>query len=208
MDFIGRQPGRKTVTSNGINTLRGHVRKNPNGMAVRTETSSLTYRELWRRATKLANAMLAQGIQKGDLVITYMPNCPQYVEIMVAAQMIGAPVTLGNYRLKGDEIAYQINDCRAAVVYVHADLLSAITDRKEGLTTVRHIVGIGPTPESVLNYEAFLDSGSETEPDIEVLPDDLHLLFYTSGTTGRPKGAARTMYSDYNVGVSICMALG
>jgi long-chain acyl-CoA synthetase len=116
-------------------------------------------------------------------------------------------VTFGNYRLRGDEIAYQVNDCRAAVVFVYADLLPVLSNMKERLTTVRHIVVIGSTSGDVVNYEEFLNSGSETEPDIEVLPEDLQFLFYTSGTTGRPKGSARSMYSDYSVGVSTCMAL-
>ncbi len=208
MNFVGRQPGKKVVTSNGINTIRGHVRKNPNNLAVRTEKSSLTYRELWQRAIKLANALQTQGVKKGDLIITYMPNCPECVEIQIATQMIGAPVTLGNYRLKGDEIAFQINDCRASIVFVHDDLLPTLSSIKEKLPTIRHIVAIGSSSKDVLNYEEFLKGGSETEPEIEVLPDDIQSLFYTSGTTGRPKGAARSMYSNYNVAVSTSLALG
>ena len=208
MNYIGRHPGRKTVTNNGLSTIRGHVRKNPNNLAVRTENSSLTYLDLWQRATKLANSMLAKGIKKGDSVITYMPNCPEYTEVMLASQMIGAPFTFGNYRLKADEIAYQINDCRALIVFVNADLLPNVTSVKEQLPTIQHIVVIGQTSEDFLKYEDFVNSGSDEEPDVEVLPEDLHVLFYTSGTTGRPKGAARSMYCDYSAGISTIIGLG
>ena len=208
MNFVGRQPGKKSVTSNGINTIRGHVKKNPNNIAVKTEKNSLTYRELWTRVVKLANAMDAKGIKKGDLVITYMPNCTECVEIQVAAPMLGTSITLGNYRLKGEEIAYQINDSRAAIVFVHSDLLPTIAGIKDKLPTVRLVVAIGCSSADALDYEEFLKGGSEIEPDIEVLPDDIQSLFYTSGTTGRPKGAARSMYSNYNVAVANGLALG
>ena len=130
MDFVEKQPGKDTLTGNGLNTIRGHVRKSPNKIAVRTENESLTYNQLWQRSIKLANSMIRQGINKNDLIITYMPNCPQYIEIAIAAEMIGSPVTLGNYRLKGEEIAYQINDCRAALIFVHADPLPAVLKMK------------------------------------------------------------------------------
>ena len=188
MDFVGKQPGKDTLTGNGLNTIRGHVRKSPNKIAVRTENESLTYNQLWQRSIKLANSMIGQGINKNDLIITYMPNCPQYIEIAIAAEMIGSPVTLGNYRLKGEEIAYQINDCRAALIFVHADLLPAVLKMKETIPSVRYIIVIGDNPkDDVENYEVFLERGSVTGPEIKVFPDDLHALFYTSGTTGKQK---------------------
>jgi long-chain acyl-CoA synthetase len=209
MDFIGKQPGKKTLTSNGINTLRGHVRKNPHKIAVRNDKVSLTYAQLWQRASQLANAMLDCGIGKGDPVITYMPNCLQYAEVMIAAQMIGSPFTLGNYRLTGDEIAYQINDTHVAIVFVQTDLLAAILKIKGKIKSVRRIVVIGDSSTGGMqNYEDFLKHGSSTEPSVEVLPEDLHVMFYTSGTTGKPKGAARTMYCDYSMAVSTCLELG
>ena len=209
MSFIGRQPGRKTVTSSGFNSIRGHVRKTPDKVAIKTEKSSLTYKQLWQRATKLANSMVSCGIKKGDLIVTYMANSPEYLEIVIAADMVGSPLTFGNYRLKSDEIAYQINDCRAAVVFAQVELLPAVLKMKENLPTVRHIISIGDAPsEDVENYEAFLKRGSETEISVESSPDDLRSLFYTSGTTGRPKGAARSNYSDYSMAVSTCITLG
>lgn len=209
MNFIGRQPGRKTVASSGFNSIRGHVRTTPDKVAIKTEKSSLTYKELWRRATKLANAMSAEGIKKGDLIVTYMANAPEYLEIVLAADMIGSPMTFGNYRLKSEEIAYQINDCRAAVVFVQAELLPTLLKMKDTLTTVQHIIAVGDKPaDGIENYEAFLNRGAEMEKCVEYEPDDLRSLFYTSGTTGRPKGAARSNYSDYSMAVSTCITLG
>ncbi len=209
MDFIGKQPGKITLTSNGINTIRGHVCKNPHSIAIRTEEKTLTYGQLWERATKLANSMLAHGIGKGNAVITYMPNNEQYIEIFIASQLIAAPLTFGNYRLKADEIAYQINDTQANVIFVNTELLPSLLEIKDKISHVHHIIVIGESKsEEMQNYEEFLNNGSTVELSIEVLPENLHLMFYTSGTTGKPKGAARTMYANYNMAVSTCIELG
>ena len=79
MNFIGRQPGKITVPSNGISTIRGHVRKNPDRRAVSSNEKTLTYRELWERSSRIANAMIKAGLSKNDLVITYMPNSAHIV---------------------------------------------------------------------------------------------------------------------------------
>ncbi len=95
MDFIGKQPGKTSLTSNGISTIRGHVQKHPDRIALKTEDFSETYAEMWQRCVRLANALLAKGLNKPDLIATYMPNSYQFVEVIVAAEMIGLPITLG-----------------------------------------------------------------------------------------------------------------
>ncbi|MBP1761913.1 MAG: AMP-dependent CoA ligase/synthetase [Firmicutes bacterium] len=209
MDFIGKQPGKTTLTSTGISTIRGHVKKHPDRIALKTEGFSETYAEMWQRCMQLANALLALDLKKPDLVATYMPNSYQFVEVVVAAEMIGLPITLGNYRLTPEEIIYQINNCEAKVIFVKQeqyDLISPLLDR---LPTIKEIVLISDTKvDGALNYEELIASGSKEEPRVEVLPEDMHLLFYTSGTTGKPKGAVRTMYCDYNMAISTALELG
>ncbi|HOB11829.1 MAG TPA: AMP-binding protein [Syntrophomonadaceae bacterium] len=209
MDFIGKQPGKTSLTSNGISTIRGHVKKRPDRMALRTETFSETYAEMWQRCTRFANALLDRGIKKPDLVATYMPNSYQFAEIIVATQMIGLPLTLGNYRLTPEEIIYQINNCEAKVLCVQQDQYNLIAPLLDRLPTVKEVVLISDEKVTgTLNYEEMIASGSPEEPQVEVLPDDMHLLFYTSGTTGKPKGAVRTMYCDYNMAISTALELG
>ena len=208
MDFIGKQPGKKTATSNGINTIRGNAFRNPGKIALRTERLSVTYAQLWQRVIQLSNAVIDRGMTKNDSMITYMANCPQYAEIMLTSQMTGSPLTLGNYRLTGDEIAYQINDSGAAMVFVQADFLPVILKIKNQLAGVKHIIVIGDSPDkNIKGYEDFLSAGSKVEPSLDVLSEDMSMLFYTSGTTGKPKGAARTMYSNYNMAVSTLITL-
>ncbi|HOP63924.1 MAG TPA: AMP-binding protein [Spirochaetota bacterium] len=209
MDFNGKQPGKKTATNTGISTVRGHVRKYPDNVAIINGDITMTYSELWERVLKLSNAMLNMGMTKNDPVITYMPNTYHYIEIMLASEMTGCPITLGNYRLTGEEIAYQVNDCRAAIIFVHPDLYPAIAEIRGRLKTVKHIVVIGgeDTNESEA-YETFIAKGENSEPVVDVEPEDINMLFYTSGTTGKPKGAARTMYCNYNTSISTALELG
>ncbi|NLJ71421.1 MAG: AMP-binding protein [Syntrophomonadaceae bacterium] len=209
MDFIGKQPGKTTATSTGLSTIRGHVVKRPNQIALKTETFSETYAEMWQRCTQMANALLDKGFAKPDLAITYMPNCYQYVEIIVACLMAGLPLSLGNYRLTPEEIIYQINDCGAKIVFVQKEQYDLINPLMDRLPTVKEIVIISDEKiAGALNYEELIANGDKEEPDIESDLDDLHLLFYTSGTTGKPKGAVRTMYCDYNMAVSTAIELG
>lgn len=210
MNFIGMQEGKTNLTSTGTETIRGHVRKNPNHLALVTEDFSETYAEMWERSCRLGNAMLDIGLTKEDLVLTFMPNCYQYLEIVLAAQMIGVPITLGNYRLTGDDIVYQVNDSGATVIYLQPEQYPIINGIKDRLPNLKQIIVVEKDiteGESYLSYEAFLAKGSPDEPQVEVLPEDKHLLFYTSGTTGKPKGAVRTMYCDYNMAVSTAIEL-
>ncbi len=209
MEFVGKQPGRTALTSNGVSTIRGHVYKRPDKVAIKTENFSETYLEMWQRCTQLANALLDKGIKKPDLVATYMPNSFQFVEVVIAAAMIGLPLTLGNYRLTPEEIIYQVNNCEAKVIFVQQEQYELMAPLLNRMPTIKEIVLISEQQvDGVLNYEALIAGGSPEDPQVEVDPEDMHLLFYTSGTTGKPKGAVRTVYCDYNMAISTIIELG
>ncbi len=209
MDFVGKQPGKTTLTSTGLATIRGHVIKRPNQIALKTETYSSTYAEMWERCSRLANSLLDKGFSKPDLIITYMPNCYQYVEIIVAALMAGLPISFGNYRLTSEEIIYQITNSQAKVVFVQEEQYEIIKPLMDSLPEVKEIVVISDTKiEGVLNYEDLINQGSSEEANVDLDLEDMHMLFYTSGTTGKPKGAVRTIYCDYNMAIATAIELG
>ncbi|HRX22449.1 MAG TPA: class I adenylate-forming enzyme family protein [Syntrophomonadaceae bacterium] len=209
MDFIGKQPGKTSLTSDTISTIRGKVQKRPDKIALRTENFSETYAEMWQRCKQMANAILAKGLQKPDSVITYMPNSYQMAEVVVAMGMIGLPISLGNYRLTPDEMIYQVNDCDAKVIFLQKEQYETIAPLRDQMPTLKEIVVISEQfVDGALNYEDLIASGSPEEPQVKLLLDDMHLLFYTSGTTGKPKGAVRTVYCDYNMAISTALSLG
>jgi long-chain acyl-CoA synthetase len=201
--------GKTTLIDNGISTIRGNVLKRPDAVALRMEGFTETYAQLWQRCIKLANALLDRGYKKGDLAVTYMSNCYQFVEIMLACEMIGMPLTYGNYRLTPEEIIYQINDCEAKIIFVLKDQYDLVYPLMDRLPTIKEMVLVGEgQKQEVLTFEQMIAEGGTDEPQVKVEPEDIQVLFYTSGTTGKPKGAVRTAYCNYSMAVSTAIELG
>ncbi|MGW0823233.1 o-succinylbenzoate--CoA ligase [Streptomyces sp. NPDC002845] len=161
------------------------ARKTPGRTALIHGGTSITYAELYERTTRLAHALRAAGLRRGDRIAYLGPNHPSYLETLFAAGTLGAVFVPLNTRLAGPEIAYQLADSGARIlVYApsHAGLVAGLP----GSTDVRTYVEVGG------EYEGLL-AGAEDEPiDQPVTPDDTCIVMYTSGTTGRPKGAMLT----------------
>lgn len=152
-----------------------------------------TYAEFNARVNRLAGGFTALGVARHDTIALLMYNGPQMLEAMFAAFKAGCGVVPINFRLHPDEFAYIIDHSEAKVVVASAefgDQLKSIASRISG---VRHIViANGDCNASCLEYETLLSSQIDQFDDATVAPDDLAWLFYTSGTTGRPKGAMLT----------------
>lgn len=163
----------------------------PDSVAVVFEGRSVTYREFEVRVRKLANALRACGVRHGDRVAYMGFNHPALLETFFAAGSLGAAAVLVNPRLRQAEVEYILGDCGATTVVFGQDQRENAAGLEAELTGVRTWVSVdggGPGEE----YERFLASGSEEPVDEPVEQDDLALIMYTSGTTGRPKGAMLT----------------
>ncbi|HEV2263150.1 MAG TPA: acyl-CoA synthetase [Stellaceae bacterium] len=155
----------------------------------------ITYGELLARCRRLASALRARGIGKGDTVSVMAPNVPAMLEAHYGVAMAGAVLNALNYRLDAKTIAF---------IFGHAETKLLLTDRefsptiKEALALAAHkpvVIDIddplfnGGEKLGAMDYEAFLATG---DPDADMsLPDDewqAYSLNYTSGTTGNPKG--------------------
>lgn len=161
------------------------ARKTPHRSALIHGGTSLTYAQLYDRTTRLAHALRARGVRRGDRIAYLGPNHPSYLETLFAAGTLGAVFVPLNTRLAGPEIAFQLADSGAkALVYgsSHAGLVAGLP----GSTDVRAYVEVGA------EYEEALASASAEPVDEPVVPDDTCIIMYTSGTTGRPKGAMLT----------------
>ncbi|WP_181805485.1 acyl-CoA synthetase [Streptomyces shenzhenensis] len=161
------------------------ARKTPHRTALVSGGHSADYRTLYTRTTRLAHALRARGIRRGDRVGYLGPNHPAYLETLFAAGTLGAVFVPLNTRLAGPEIAYQLADSGAkALLYSpsHAGLVAGLP----GTSDVRTYVEVGA------EYEELLAAAAEDPIDEPVVPDDTCIIMYTSGTTGRPKGAMLT----------------
>ncbi|MFJ9870885.1 o-succinylbenzoate--CoA ligase [Streptomyces sp. NPDC101165] len=157
------------------------ARKTPHRTALVHGDRSTDYRTLHTRTTRLARALRARGVRRGDRVAYLGPNHPAYLETLFAAGVLGAVFVPLNTRLAGPELAYQLADSGTRVL-VHAPARTALPDAPE----VRTYVEVGA------DYEELLASADGEPIDEPVTPDDTCIIMYTSGTTGRPKGAMLT----------------
>ena len=135
------------------------------------------------------------GLAKGDRVAILAYNCVEWLEIYVALAKAGLVAVPINFRLVGPEIRYIVDDAEARAIIVQDDLL----DRVEG---IRSDLAIAPdryvhfggtkTPPGYRSYEALIGRAAASEPAAPVHPEDTWAFMYTSGTTGKPKGAIRS----------------
>lgn len=144
------------------------------------------------RVRRLAGALSAWGIKRGDVVAFLDKNHPACVELTLAAASLGAATAIINFRLAADELDFVLNDCGAKVLIVGAELRAAVDNIAGKLTHVEHIVSVTPEGGDGDEYEALLAGASPVGRSSDVEPTDVCIIMYSSGTTGRPKGVALT----------------
>jgi fatty-acyl-CoA synthase len=157
----------------------------------------LSYRELADSVARLSEALYGLGLRRGDRVAVLMENSPELVEVLFAAANLGAVVVPVNFRLAAAEIEYILADSGAAVLVVSdrfGDLAAAALSA--GGHAVRHVVTERASRSELAGVPAAtlesLRGNAGRGPDPLIRPDDLCVIMYTSGTTGRPKGAMLT----------------
>jgi long-chain acyl-CoA synthetase len=160
------------------------------------EDETLTFEQHFRAAAHLANTLVDRyGVEKGDRVAIVMRNFPEWSIAFWAAAAAGAVVVPLNAWWTADEIAYGLRDSGAKVVFVDAerlDRLAEITPPLEVHTIVaRAPQGTAVTAERWEDVLGAVPADAELPP-VDIEPEDLATIFYTSGTTGRPKGALGT----------------
>jgi len=149
----------------------------------------VTFRQAEIRVNRLAHSLLSLGGQPGDRVAMLLPNCYQGLETLLAPMKAGMAVVPMNVRLLPTEHEYMLNDSGAFALVYGGEFREHLTRIRGNLTSVKHFICVGQGSSGDLEYEGVLDSQPETPPEPAIEPDDLAWIFYTSGTTGHPKGA-------------------
>jgi long-chain acyl-CoA synthetase len=158
-----------------------------------------TYAELGERVDRLAGALAGAGLEPGARAGVLMQNRHEYTEVYFAAEKAGAVLAPLNQRLAPPEIAFILNDAEATHLILDAAHLPLYEACAAGLTTIRSLVIVDAedalplTRHPALAYErALAEAAPMREPVRQWKPDDMVQLYYTSGTTGRPKGVMLT----------------
>jgi len=175
---------RRSRASTVFDLFQARALLHPGRVALQDARGALTYHELEDRSLRLAGALAARGIRRGDPIAILSENRVEYLQVVLAAARLGAVVACLNWRLTAREVDEALKVVTPSLIVVsprHRHLLPAVTDG--GMATLV----FGDAFEAFLAADTRAASEDVTSEDVD--PEDPLLVIYTSGTTGRPKGA-------------------
>ena len=154
-----------------------------------------TYRDLYDRIQRLAGGLEKLGVRQGDTVAVFDYDSNRFLECFFAVPMMGSVMQMVNWRLSADQILYTLNHSEAKAILIHSDFLPILTGIREQLTRIEIVVVItenGLAPETDAPHDAFYEAmlaGAPARYDFPDLDENTKATtFYTTGTTGLPKG--------------------
>ena len=148
------------------------------------EKGTLSYRDVDRQSNSLALGLSRLGVEKRDRVALYMNGASDFVVSRFGVQKLGAMIVPLNTRLSPGEIAHILNDCEPKCLIAEAALLGNLPEKWRN-----HCVTLGSGGVGVGRYEELVSEGSDKNPGVAVSSGDVAMILYTSGTTGKAKGA-------------------
>jgi long-chain acyl-CoA synthetase len=173
-------------------SLRLAAERTPGAIALHYEGEALTHGELNAWGNRIARALRASGLKNGDRLGVMLPNSPLYVAVVYGAAKAGIALILLNYRFTEAEIVYQIGDAGAAAILFDTVYQDKVEAARSELPALRLIAAGARQSGTGMHIDAIASDQSDREPDDAVSENDILVLQYTSGTTGRPKGAIIT----------------
>ncbi len=178
--------------------LERHAQKRRNRLALVFEDRKFTYGELNGLVNQMANYLLKRGVKKGDRVCIYLPNCWEHIVAHFGILKTGAIVIPFNPMYKAYEIQYMLEDSGAETMITVPELYPYVKEVEKS-TRLKNVIVSGPPAPGVLAFEDILKEPRTWDREIEIDErEDLALLQYTSGTTGRPKGAMLTYHNVFS----------
>ncbi|MBV8177647.1 MAG: AMP-binding protein [Mycobacterium sp.] len=176
--------------------------------AVSCEGESQTYAQLYQRACQLANTITSLGVMPRERIATLSGNCLEIVEQMTAIAFGGYVRTALYAHSTAESNLYLLNLVEASVLIVDAKEYQAIAPHLGNATALRHVIVFGgPAPKGTICYEAALAAASAHDPAIALHDDDPHVIRFSAGTTGKPKGILHTVAGWRAVATEMALAM-
>ena len=170
---------------------------------------TVSFGEFGRRVNILANALKRQGFKKGDFIHVLVQNQPATLVSYFAIQKIGAVAGPVNGWWKAPEVEYLLNDSRGRGLIIEDQYLPILNEIRDKCPHLEKVIEVSPSPAAGnIAFDALMAEGDETPVTCDSGGDDIAYIFYTSGTTGNPKGVLlshKNVLSDVN---GVTRALG
>jgi fatty-acyl-CoA synthase len=169
----------------------------------------LSYRELNRRVNRLSHALLGMDLQIGDRVAILSYNRVEFLEVIMAAAKLGLILVPLNWRLTAPELAFILNDSGAETLFFDAGLVELVESVGDQ-TPLKQVIAFGEKDmPRARAYETLIDDEPDSEPAIEPAPDldTSHIIMYTAGTTGKPKGALLSQGASFWNALNLNLAM-
>lgn len=175
--------------ANLAHMVRERAKSRGNAIAYEFEGRLTSFAEFDVNTNKVAHALIAMGVKKGDRIAYLGKNSDIYFELLMGAMKAGGVMAPVNWRLAGPEVAFIVEDCKALVLFLGPEFIALVRQIKDQLPGLRTIITTeGGAPEWQ-DFAAWRDAQSGDDPKLAIDTKDIAIQLYTSGTTGKPKGA-------------------
>ncbi|GMU41451.1 MAG: fatty-acid--CoA ligase [Chloroflexota bacterium] len=160
----------------------------PDRVAVVGPNERVTYEELQSRVNRLANALQALGVQKGQNVGVMAVNGPEFVEIYYASAALGATMVPLNFRAKAEELVYMVDSTDVSTLFIQERYFGIYESVKDQLPKVKNVITMDFEKAGLPVFKSFRDSGDDIPVFTDIEEKDPTIIIFTSGTTSLPKG--------------------
>jgi acyl-CoA synthetase (AMP-forming)/AMP-acid ligase II len=206
----------KELARYGVGTYADIIYRNallyPKDIAFQLGSEQVSFSEFNTRVNRLIHGLQSLGVKKGDVLGVLSWNCLEYTDVYGAAMKAGCIASPYNARLQSSELDYLINYSEASTVFVGPDLVEMLTSLRSRLPKVRNFISFKGSFPGMIAYDDLLGSSPSDEPDVHVEEEDPLFIFYTSGTTGVPRGAlytqARAMDDTRRLAIALNLEFG
>jgi fatty-acyl-CoA synthase len=167
-------------------------RERPDKTLFHFEGRTVDYRAFDANSSRAANGLIALGLKPDDRIAHIGKNSDLYFELLMAAAKAGGVMTPVNWRLALPEIAWIVADCGARILFVGPEFTDLVAANRDAFPGVEHVVAIEGAANGFADYRSWRDTFTDSDPDVPRGEPDAVIQMYTSGTTGKPKGAVLT----------------
>jgi fatty-acyl-CoA synthase len=189
-------------------TFVGNVSRWPDRTAIICGERTFTYQALNARVNQFANFLSHLGVRKGDGVGLLLHNCAEFAIGFLACQKLGAISSCLNYRLSAAPIGYAVQQEKLKALIFNAEFADKTADIIKSADFCRFVCVGGPGPPGAASFDDLAGFSPQEPPRVDIKESDLCNVIHTSGTTGRPKGAAFTNGTQLLTAIQYCLEMG